>query len=73
MVFKREGKIRILCTGCLYSKILPIHESDPKGTRVIVTNSCEKCNLESDGNILYFDDNMNEVTELIPSPQGEDK
>lgn len=62
---EKENKVRILCTNCLYSKVLPIHESDPKGTRIIVSGSCEKCWTDSDGALMYFDDRMNEISEQV--------
>lgn len=54
---EKAGKIRIICTNCLYSKIQDKIESDPDGTRLIVTESCPTCNAESSGLINYYDAN----------------
>jgi hypothetical protein len=49
------GKVRITCTNCLHSEILPKHKSDPTGTRLIVTESCTECCADSSGLIQYYD------------------
>lgn len=58
---EKQNKVRISCSNCLYSKVLPIHESDPKSTRFIITESCEKCNSEG-SSIQYFTENMTELS-----------
>jgi len=52
---EKRNKVRISCSNCLYSKISLIHESDPLKTRHIITESCNKCCVESGGHIAYFD------------------
>lgn len=49
-----KPKVRIVCLNCLHSKVLPIHESDPEGTRIIFTSVCDKCNEDGEG-IRYYD------------------
>jgi hypothetical protein len=56
----KVNKIRITCINCLYSKILPLHESDLKGTRFIMSEVCDKCGDEGDG-LRYFNENMVEI------------
>lgn len=58
---KNENKVRIVCSECLYTKLLNRDESDPKNTRFIIGNGCPKC---SDHEVIlrYFDDDMKEIT-----------
>ncbi len=58
---KNENKVRIICLDCLYTKILDRIDSDPKNTRLIVSDACPKCTQENI-TLRYFDFNMRNIT-----------
>lgn len=58
---EKENKIRISCSNCLSSKILKRIDSDPPKTRFIIHDSCDNCCVESDNEIMCFDENMNKL------------
>lgn len=58
---EKPKKVRIICTNCLYSKILDKISSDPKQTRVVVTDSCPECCADALDGIRYFNSSMDEL------------
>ncbi len=42
-----QEKVRLVCLNCLHTKKVPLlKEEEPKNTRVILTDSCDKCGAE---------------------------
>lgn len=60
-IMEKQNKVRITCMNCLYSKLSDRIESDPETTRIIITESCNECCVESSGIIQYFNSNMMEL------------
>lgn len=56
---EKENKVRMICTDCLYTKILDRIKSDPPNTRFIISDGCPKCSQEGI-TLRYFDFNLKE-------------
>lgn len=61
---KMKNKALLICQNCKNTKkVKLIKDEEPKNTEFILTQSCIKCSIDSDGIIRYFNFNMNEISE----------
>ena len=69
MELQKENKTRTICMVCLHSVITEKHTEDPLEARIIITDSCPKCDSES-GETLFFDYRMNKIEPIINTHQS---